>query len=84
MGRSSLLAHKLSLTLNRSITCNRRVEKWAAHVHPGVHTLGVASTQRVEGVNGVLKRVVYRTGSMVALDDAILGTVQDTVTRTEM
>lgn len=85
---SSVLCRKLSLTSIRRLRTalshfNRRVEKWASYFHPGVHTLGAASTQRVEGVNGVLKRVVQRNGSMVELDNAILGKVQDDATTTQ-
>lgn len=66
-----------SLTLAVPIMCNRRVNKWASYVHPGLHTLGIASTQRVESSNSALKLVVSRSGTMVDVNTAIVGKVQD-------
>ncbi|CAM9403456.1 unnamed protein product, partial [Ascophyllum nodosum] len=54
-----------------------RVQKWASHVHPGLHTLSIASTQRVESSNSALKLVMTRSGTMVDVDRAIVGKVQD-------
>jgi len=53
------------------------------YFHPWVHTLGVASTQRVEGANAVLKRVAHKIGSLVDLDEAKVGMVQDATDKTE-
>lgn len=63
--------------------CNRRASKWAQHFTPGLHTLGMASTQRVEGVNSALKKLVNRRGDMVDLNRAILGKVQDDAINTK-
>lgn len=71
------------LTLRHAVTCNRRAGKWAAFVHPGLHTLGIASTQRVESMNCAVKKVVTRTGDLVDLDRAIMGKVNDGKIRTE-
>ena len=61
----------------------RRVEKWASYVHPGAQTLRIASTQRVESENSSLKQVLERSGTMVDLDRAIVGKVQDDANKTE-
>lgn len=60
----------------------RRVQKWASYVHPGAHTLGIASTQRVVSANSALKHVLKRSGTMVDVDRAILGKVQDYANKT--
>lgn len=71
------------LTLRHAVTCNRRAGRWAAFVHPGLHTLGISSTQRVESMNSAVKKVVTRTGDLVELDRAIVGKVNDGKIRTE-
>ena len=70
-------------------TCNqhllvfyRRVQKWVSYVHPGAHTLGIASTQRVESTNSALKQVLKRSGTMVDVDRAIIGRAQEDATKT--
>ncbi|CAB1113554.1 unnamed protein product [Ectocarpus sp. CCAP 1310/34] len=47
----------------------RRVQRWASFVHPGLHTLNIVSTQRVESTNGALKTAMHRSGSMVDVHD---------------
>ena len=59
------------------------MEKWASYVQPGAHTLGIASTQRVESGNSALKQVLRRSGTMVDVNRAILGKVRDDVNKTE-
>ena len=67
-----------------SVNCLcRRVEKWASYVPPGAHTLGIASTQRVESGNSALKQVLQRTVTMVDVNQAILGKVRDDANKTE-
>ncbi|CAB1100683.1 unnamed protein product [Ectocarpus sp. CCAP 1310/34] len=61
----------------------RRVEKWASCVHPGLHTLGICSTQRVESMNSAVKRLVTRAGIMVDLNRALMGKVQDDANKTK-
>lgn len=46
-------------------------------MHPGLHTLNIVSTQRVESTNAVVKSAMHRSGSMVDVHDAIVGKVQD-------
>lgn len=65
------------------MTCIRRVSKWAAYFHPGLHTLSIASTQRVESTNSALKQVVTRSGGMVELNRGIMGKVNDDHNKTE-
>ncbi|CAB1096127.1 unnamed protein product [Ectocarpus sp. CCAP 1310/34] len=60
-----------------------RAGKWASYVHPGLHTLGIASTQRVESMNAAVKAVVTRKGSMMDLNDGIMAKVQDGMAKTE-
>ncbi|CAB1105544.1 unnamed protein product [Ectocarpus sp. CCAP 1310/34] len=60
-----------------------RAGKWASFVHPGLHTLGIASTQRVEGTNCAVKKLVTRTGDLADLERALLGKVQDDAIRTQ-
>ncbi|CBJ27979.1 putative far-red impaired response protein [Ectocarpus siliculosus] len=71
------------LSLSRPVTCDRRAGKWASYVHPGLHTLGIASTQRVESMNAAVKKLVTRKGDMVDLGRALLGKVQDDINRTQ-
>ena len=59
------------------------MEKWASYVHPGAHTLSIASTQRVESGNSALKHVLQRSGTMVDVNGAILGKVRDDANKTE-
>ncbi|CAN0185572.1 unnamed protein product, partial [Hapterophycus canaliculatus] len=68
--------------LTRPLNLNRRVEKWASCVHPGLHTLGIASTQRVESMNAAVKNLVTRAGNMVDLNRALHGKVQDDANKT--
>ena len=49
-------------------------------MHP--HTLGIASTQRVESANSALKQVLRRSGTLVNVDQAIIGKVQDDTNKT--
>ncbi|CAB1104719.1 unnamed protein product [Ectocarpus sp. CCAP 1310/34] len=51
----------------------RRVQRWASFVHPGLHTLNITSTQRVQSTNGALKTTMHRSGSMVDVHDTIVG-----------
>ncbi|CAB1115131.1 unnamed protein product [Ectocarpus sp. CCAP 1310/34] len=60
-----------------------RVEKWASCVHPGLHKLGIASTQRCEATFTALKLVVTRNGNMVDLNRALLSKVQDDAIKTQ-
>ena len=60
----------------------RRVQKWASFVHPGAHTLGIASTQRLESANSALKQVLRRSGTLGNVDQAIIGKVQDDTNKT--
>ena len=60
----------------------RRVKKWASFVHPGAHTLGIASTQRMESANSALKQALRRSGTLVNVDQAIIGRVQDDTYKT--
>lgn len=87
MSSSALLLFPWSLKLTRSVIrpvpWNRRVEKWASYVHPGLHTLEIASTQRVESSNSALKWVITRPGSTVDVNRAILGKIQDDASKTE-
>lgn len=59
------------------------MEKWASCVHPGLHTLGIASTQRCEATFSALKQVVTRNGNMVDLNRALLSKVQDDAIKTQ-
>ena len=70
------------LTLSRPGPCDRRVQKWASHVYPGLHTLSIASTLRVESSNSALKLVMTRSGTMADVDRAIVGKVQDDANKT--
>ena len=42
-----------------------RYETWASHVHPGAHTLGMSSTQRVESANSAIKQGLTRASTMM-------------------
>lgn len=61
---------------------NRRVHRWAKHVHPGLLTLDIASTQRVESTNAALKPAMKRSGTLVDVHQAIVGKVQDDTNKT--
>ncbi|CAB1109216.1 unnamed protein product [Ectocarpus sp. CCAP 1310/34] len=63
--------------------CHRWVQRWAKYVHPGLPTLGISSTQRVESTNGALKPAMTRTGTMVDVHRAISGKVSDDVNKTK-
>eukprot|EP00903_Cladosiphon_okamuranus_P014408 g13376.t1 len=41
-----------------------RAGKWASFVHPGLHTVGIASTQRSEVTNCAFKKMVTRRGDL--------------------
>lgn len=51
--------------------CGRKREKWAFCFNPGALTLGITSTQRVEGMNAVLKHLISRYSSLPRLDTAL-------------
>eukprot|EP00904_Undaria_pinnatifida_P013113 jgi/Undpi1/8932/HiC_scaffold_26.g11393.m1 len=42
-----------------------RFEKWASHVHPGAHTLGMSSTQPVESANSAIKQGLNGASTMM-------------------
>ncbi|CAN0154363.1 unnamed protein product, partial [Laminaria digitata] len=53
-------------------TSDTKKKKWAFFFHPGALTLGITSTQRVEAINGVLKKtVVGRDTTLVELEAAM-------------
>ena len=60
----------------------RRVQKWTPFVHPGAHTLGIASTQRVGSANSALKQVFRRSGTLLNVDQAIICKVRDGTNKT--
>lgn len=62
--------------------CNRRVQRWASYGHPGLLTLGIVSSQRVESVNSVLKELMDKSGTMVHVHEAIVSKVRDHANRT--
>ncbi|CAB1114426.1 unnamed protein product [Ectocarpus sp. CCAP 1310/34] len=70
-------------SLSRPVTRDRRAGRWASYVHPGLHTLGIASTQRVESMNAAVKKLVTRKGDNVHLGRALLGKVQDDINRSQ-
>lgn len=49
----------------------RKKEKWAFCFHPGALTLGITSTQRVEGLNELIKMQVTRTSTLPQVDAAL-------------
>eukprot|EP00903_Cladosiphon_okamuranus_P009907 g9408.t1 len=59
-----------------------RAGKWTSFVHPGLHTVGIASTQRSEVTNCAFKKMVTRRGDLYDLDRAIVCKVQDYTIRT--
>eukprot|EP00903_Cladosiphon_okamuranus_P009198 g8784.t1 len=61
----------------------RRVQRWASFEQPGLHTLNIHSTQRVESTNSVLKTAMERSGTMVDVHNAIVGEVMDDITKSE-
>ncbi|CAN0317101.1 unnamed protein product [Ectocarpus sp. 13 AM-2016] len=69
--------------MEKNIFGTGRAGKWASYVHPGLHTLDIASTQRVESMNAAVKKLVTRKGDMVDLGRALLGKVQDDINRTQ-
>lgn len=79
------MRHPLCVPPNLELFRNvhRRAGKWASFVHPGLHTLGIASTQRCESTNSAVKKLVSRNGSMAELDAAIFAKVQDGTNRTQ-
>lgn len=59
------------LISSRPGACDRWVHRWAQYGHPGLPTLGVVSTQRVEATNSALKPTMSRSGTMVDVHQAI-------------
>eukprot|EP00904_Undaria_pinnatifida_P013470 jgi/Undpi1/9253/HiC_scaffold_26.g11711.m1 len=67
------------LRWSRSGACERWVHRWAKYGHPGLPTLGITSTQRVESTNSALKTAMTRSGTLVDVHRAI----SEKVTMTE-
>lgn len=76
----SRCAHPLSWS--RSGAFDRWVHRWAKYGHPGLPTLGITSTQRVESTNSALKPAMQRSGTMVDVHRAISKKVQSDANKT--
>eukprot|EP00904_Undaria_pinnatifida_P012885 jgi/Undpi1/8727/HiC_scaffold_25.g11191.m1 len=68
--------------MTESVFGPKWVHRWAKYGHPGLPTLGITSTQRVESTNSALKPAMSRSGTLVDVHRAISKKVKEDANKT--